>query len=372
MVRATIAIAVAVCLAGIAGAQAATRPPQPLHKVGDHWTPYAPPVSFPDGVEVYIIQPGDTLWDLARKFLGDPHLWPQLWEGNQYIRDAHWIYPGDPLVIGPRAAQLTEAPLEPVTDPYAGVTPGYATPTADEAGIGEDEGWAQLVAVGGEDDIYCFVYLDEDEDEEPVGTMFSAELVEYQKGYSTGDIVYLSAGAAEGVQAGQEYFLIAPEDRLRHPATRAHLGRVMRYLGQARVLCVQEHTATAEIVASCDAIPLDTWLKPFEAIPLPMAVLTPPTTRCDVPNDKPKGFIVYSRDNMITFGQDHTVLIDLGEADQVAPGSLATIYRDDPRGRAPRLILGELAVLTVGDHWASAKILTSVGPMRVGDRVEVK
>ena len=37
-----------------------SNPPQPLHKVGDHWTPYDPPTEFPEGVDVYIIQPGET------------------------------------------------------------------------------------------------------------------------------------------------------------------------------------------------------------------------------------------------------------------------------------------------------------------------
>ena len=34
-----------------------------------------------------------------REHLGDPYLWPQIWERNQYVLDAHWIYPGDPLVL---------------------------------------------------------------------------------------------------------------------------------------------------------------------------------------------------------------------------------------------------------------------------------
>lgn len=372
MVRTLIVIALVVCTAGIAIAQPATRPPQPLQKIGDRWTPYDPPTTFPEGVEVYTIQPGDTLWDLARRFLGDPYLWPQIWEGNQYIRDAHWIYPGDPLVIGPRVAPLEDPPAPPPVDapppvPDPGVPP-VAPPVVPHP---DDEVWGELVAVGAEDDVYCFGYLD-DVGETPFAKVFSAELEQYQQHYATGDIVYLSAGAAEGVEAGQEYFLVLPDERLRHPATRARLGQVMRYMGQARVLCVQEHTATAEIIASCDAIPLGTWIKPFEAIPIPMTVLTPPVTRCDPPNDNPKGFIIYSRDNVISFGQDHTVMIDLGEVDQLLPGSLATIYREDPRGRTPRVILGELAILTAGDHWATAKIVRSTLPMHVGDRIEVK
>ncbi|MCU0294125.1 MAG: LysM peptidoglycan-binding domain-containing protein, partial [Thermoanaerobaculaceae bacterium] len=97
---ATIAILVTLCVGWAAAEEAVNPPPRPLHKIGDHWTPYEPPTELPADAQIYIIQPGDTLWALAKQYLGDPYLWPQLWEKNTYIRDAHWIYPGDPLVVG--------------------------------------------------------------------------------------------------------------------------------------------------------------------------------------------------------------------------------------------------------------------------------
>ena len=246
--------------------------------------------------------------------------------------------------------------------------------TAPTGGAGEAGGQgvpANLVAAGSEDGIYCFAYLD-DKDARPQLTIKSAERIETEDNYSTDDIVYLSGGEQEGVKAGQEYFIVQPVRNLRHPATNAVLGKVIRYLGRARVLCTQDHTATAEIVASCDAIPIGAWLKPFEPIPIPMTVLTPPVDRCDPASTKARGYIVYSRDDEVTFGADEVVLIDLGEADQLAPGSQAIIYRDNPVPGTPRLLLGELAVLTTGSHWASAKIIRSSEPMHVGDRVELK
>ncbi len=375
MVRATVAV-LAILMASVGVAeQAVSPPPRPLHLVGDHWTPYNPPTEFPEGTNVYIIKPGDTLWDLAAKSLGNPYLWPQIWEQNQYIRDAHWIYPGDPLVIGVQAAAAPAA--APAATPAAGEAAPAAAP---EAGAGEAAAAAEalapsevldLVPVGSEDDIYCFGYLGR-VDEEPEMTVMAAEQMQYQQSYGTGDIIYLSKGQAEGIVAGQEYFLIAPAGRVRHPATGAVLGRMMRYVGQARVICVQEHTATAEIMSSCDEVLVGNWLKPFEALPIPMAALTAPATRCDLPNEKPKGYIVYSKDGVVSFGQDQVVLIDLGASDNLAPGSIVTLYRDNPVQGAPRIILGEAAVLTTGDHWASAKIMSSAFPMSVGDRVEVK
>lgn len=371
MVRATFAVLAVLCFCGAAAGQAVNPPPQPLHKVDGHWTPYQPPTEFAPDANVYIIQRGDTLWALAERFLGNPYLWPQLWEKNKYIRDAHWIYPGDPLVIGVKAAEV-EAPAAPPA-PAAPQPPAAPGPAA-AAGAGEAGGEgvpANLVAAGSEDDIYCFAYLDA-ADARPQLTIKSAEQIEYESTYSTNDIVYLSGGEQEGVKAGQEYFVVLPVRKLRHPATNAVLGTVIRYLGRARVLCTQDHTATAEILESCDAIPIGAWFKPFDPIPIPMTVLTPPVERCDPASTRPRGYIVYSRDDDVSFGAGEVVIIDLGEADQLAPGSQAIIYRDNPVPGTPRLLLGEMAVLTTGSHWATAKIIRSSNPMHVGDRVELK
>lgn len=45
----------------------------------------------------YIVQKGDTLWDLSGEFFGDPFTWPGLWEINPHIQNPHLIYPGDSL-----------------------------------------------------------------------------------------------------------------------------------------------------------------------------------------------------------------------------------------------------------------------------------
>ncbi|MCB0272359.1 MAG: LysM peptidoglycan-binding domain-containing protein [Bdellovibrionales bacterium] len=51
--------------------------------------------------KVYIIQSGDTLWDICSLLLDDPYYWPKLWSLNQYIKNPHLIYPGNQLVFTP-------------------------------------------------------------------------------------------------------------------------------------------------------------------------------------------------------------------------------------------------------------------------------
>ena len=55
----------------------------------------------------------------------------------------------------------------------------------------------------------------------------------------------------------------------------------------------------------------------------------------------------------------------------MAPGDLFTIYRETPNGLPP-LIVGELAVLSVTEQAAMAKILDSRLVIHLGDRLDPK
>lgn len=365
----------------VLAAPRSTRPPKNLHLVGDHWTPYNPPdpASFPPGSKVHIIVRGDTLWDLAAKFYGNAYLWPQIWEANTYITDSHWIYPGDPLLIqgeagagaggeaGGAMAGSTTGTGEAGEQESAGDTTSAATP-------------AGPVALGDESVIFCFGYLGDPNESLPARVISyeDAELkyipgvMRQEIGVADLDVLYVSGSAAAGLVAGETYMVVTPSKLVRHPKTGRVVGRHYDYRGRVKVLCINDDRATVMVTSTCKDIHVGDRLKPVPSIPIPLARLTPLPDFCDPSSGKASGFIVNAKDFEFSIGQGGAVQVNLGKDDLIQPGDFLTVFRESKVRGNPRIVLGEIGIITTEARTATGMIMQMRHYMKVGDRVEVK
>ena len=107
----------------------------------------APPLTPLPGGEVYVVQPGDTLWGIAETQLGDPLRWSEIFAMNEgrgepggtTFSDPHWIYPGWTLqlpapVVTTSIAPATSPPPVPAPPPTpaASVPPPAIQPAATQ------------------------------------------------------------------------------------------------------------------------------------------------------------------------------------------------------------------------------------------------
>ncbi len=328
------------------------------------------PTSIPEGAIYYIVEKGDTLWDLSARFLGNAYLWPQIWDQNKYISDAHWIWPGDPLILPKVSLVAGQAGTEGAVGIAEGAVEGESG-AEGEAGAGAVAG-ASLAPVTEETTLQCADYVVNSPEDDSL-VLIGSEQGSEKVALAERDFVYLNKGSNAGVKAGEIYSIQHVAYPLRHPVSGKKLGTKIETSGWLTVILVEENSAIAVVEQSCADIHAGDYLRPFEKVNVPLVVKRSVSTRLTPHSGKLNQYVVDIAGNATIAGEGQMVLLDAGSEAGVAPGNVFSVYRINyPTVPTPRNVVGEVTVVAVRDRTAVAKVTYSADALLVGDQVELR
>lgn len=306
----------------------------------------------------YIIQKGDTLWDIAEKHLGDPLLWPQIWKLNPYIQDPHWIYPDNRLTLPtPKADLLTDAigdtdeDIKGIEVPPETILPPPPAPRP----------------LASRSEMYASGFISTRTPGHFFGNIIEAEEL-LKEGLTIRDIVYIDKGDDDGIMPGDIFFIIKQGPRIYHPVHNRFLGYLYNTNGILQVLCVQDTTATATIIQAFDIIRRGDLIEPYEELIAPTAIEIEKADFCQPAKGNIDGYIVASKDGVRGLAERQVTYIDIGTNDGVAPGDVFVAFKR-PGGIKPDVYTGELVVIKAEENTSTAIIFRSKYEMAIGDYI---
>ncbi len=369
-------------LATLVGAQTDAPAPAQSASVGPfevapHWSPYDFPRSIPEGQAYHMIVKGDTLWDIAGRYLGNPYLWPQIWEANSYVTKARLIYPGDPIFLP--SVQLADAP--PGSGPEAdGVAVAEGGPDAQAEAHPRPE-WLDmdaLINVASTDTVRYAGYISASIEDESL----KIKGMEAQNGSliekvtaGTYEYLYLNRGANAGVKAGDLYIVNRRAREIKHPATGNKVGYRIETNGVARILLVGDSSARAVVQASGREVATGDYLRPLTEVESPLVKRRVVVEGGDLSleGNRPAGYVVDIEDDSVTSGAGVVIGVDMGAGAGLAVGRVITLFRQgDKSDIVTRRPLGAGVVVSVRENFSVARLVYSREEILLGDRVMIQ
>ena len=280
----------------------------------------------------YIVQPGDTLWDLSHQFSDSPWLWPDMWNENQQITNPHLIYPGDRIKLYRRTdvnrVQTTIVEPKPVGKTYT---------------------YKDIDAVG-------FIRK---KALEPSGIIIAVD--RSKNIVSDYDIVYIAPQEGQTFAVGEKYTVYRTLSEIADNDTNAYIGIQHYLLGVVEITQITPEVAVGTVEKSFRAIAVSDKVTPYLKRPAIIEI------KESVPGLSGKLIATEDHNNLIA--QYRTAFIDKGEIDGIEIGQYYTIFNKiedrvisgskEKTINLPPKKMGSILVLHTEENNATALIIQS-------------
>jgi LysM repeat protein len=286
--------------------------------------PTATPIR-PGVPERYTVKKGDTLWDIAKHFLKDPWLWPEIWYVNSAIRNPHLIYPGDVIALtwvnGKPVLTLEGAEAAPPPPP-----PGPKLKVVKLSPEARVEKIGKSITTLPKSAIAAFLYRpffitgDELDHAAYVIANYGDHVIS-----GAGDRIY-----AEGIESAavSDFNVVRKGVAYKDPDTGKILGYEAINLGEAKLVRLG-NPQTLTVTKSYKEILNGDFLLPRENDEISLNFY-PRAPKKDI-----AGRIISVADGVQKIGQYNVIVINKGTDDGLEPGHVLEIYQEGATVREP-------------------------------------
>lgn len=311
----------------------------------------------------HTVRSGDTLWDLAQRYLGDPFLWPQIFRLNtDIVADPHWIYPGEVLRLaaGADTRAVPEAGAEPVAGPIGAMgdmsTEGSLFPRRARAQIGStllaitDDSYRAL----SRGDFHSSGFMTEGE-ALPYGTFLgNAEPMQIhvmsERSFTLlNDLVTVRPPEGATYRVGDTLLVMSLAEGF---SGGAQWGDIVRPTGLVVVQEAIEGGMLAQVRGIYAEMRDGQYVLPAERF------VSPGTARARPVASGVSGRVIMARDrNPIRHPQD-VLFIDVGRSEGVALGDVFEVMREANGGAVPEERIATVQVVHVRAATATVRVLS--------------
>lgn len=308
-----------------------------------------------DRPQEYIVQRGDTLWDISAMFLEDPWVWPQIWYVNPQIENPHLIYPGDIL-------RLRYVDGQPRLELARGSSVVKLSPEMRELPTSQAIDSIPLEAIR---EFFSRTRVVDEETIEAAPYVVAGPQNRILVG--AGDSLYARGDFPAGVQVYQIYRI---GDEYRDPETREVIGIRAEYMGSARSPELTGDIGKLNVYESESEINVGDILLPLQQDELDPVIFPA------VPDFNVSGEIIAVEGGVSHIGQLDVVALSEGRSAGLAPGHVLAIMQRGERVRdrvqggtvqLPDEQAGVLMVFRSLDQMSFGLILEAEQPLAVGD-----
>lgn len=326
----------------------------------------------PDAPDRHEVVRGDTLWDIAGKFLQQPWCWPTVWDLNRdEIANPHWIYPGQVIWFDRAAGRLRLGAGPAAGNATSALPAERLSPTVRSTALGA-AAISSIPAAAIEPFLTQPLIVDQDE------LNSAPRIVATEDGHvfiGKGDKAYVR-GNLGGVTAFQVY---RPGQPLKDPATGKVIAYEAFYLGTVNLLSAAaagSDVHTVQVTGTKQEMGTGDRLRPVTPAPLQNYAPHAPAQAVAAQVVAVHGGVSYA-------GRHQIVSINRGKLDGLDIGAVLRLYhagrtvRDStaPSGwfgrtqqvKLPDEQVGSLFIFRVFDRVSYGLIMQATAPVVVGD-----